>query len=184
MRPNGTTFSRVTLSALLICGAAVLMAYKVGFDRGRVTEAIPGQPTLTVNAAEVFNLRSQCAKLGEDIKRANQVSPVLDQSETTHYEPRTNRCYVELFVQAGEPPAHWFTRRLFDGQTAEMLAIVELRPSQVKFAQIYMADWRKLANMMGWAELSHPSQDVPNPDFDFKTTAAFISKMMSDDRAR
>jgi hypothetical protein len=77
-------------------------------------------------ATEVFNLRSKCAALGERILEDNTIGSALTQSQVTHYEPRTNRCYVELTIQTADLSKpidqHYNHRVLYDGQTKEMLA--------------------------------------------------------------
>src|SRR3990172_1063562 len=61
-------------------------------------------------ATEVFRLRSECAKLGEKILENNTVGSAVTQSQVSHYDPQTNRCYVELTVQTadlGTPASDW-----------------------------------------------------------------------------
>ena len=79
-------------------------------------------PKLT--ATEVFHLRSECAALGKKILDSSLVGPALYQSQVSHYEPRTNRCYVELTIQTADPHRFndHFGRYLYDGQTGELLA--------------------------------------------------------------
>jgi hypothetical protein len=75
-------------------------------------------------ATEVFNLRGRCAALGDRILNNNVIGSALSQSQISHYEPRTNRCYVELTVQTADTtvPMQYLSRTLYDGQTNEMLA--------------------------------------------------------------
>ena len=76
-----------------------------------------GPPTAT-------NRRSRCAELGEKIMVDNAIGVTLTQSQLSHYDPRTNRCYVELTVQTIDrtgPKAAYY-RYLIDGQTKEHLA--------------------------------------------------------------
>jgi hypothetical protein len=69
-------------------------------------------------ATEVFNLRSKCAELGGKILEGidARMHPTL--SQVSHYDPRTNRCYVEVTEQSGST----YHRYLYDGQTKEILA--------------------------------------------------------------
>jgi hypothetical protein len=77
-------------------------------------------------ATEVFNLRSKCAELGEKILKNNLIGIALTQDELSHYDPITNRCYVELTVQnADMSKSDYFNQYLFDGQTGEMLATIQ-----------------------------------------------------------
>ena len=76
------------------------------------------------SATEVFNLRSRCAEFGRKIMSDNTIGVALSQDQISHYEPKSNRCYIELTVHMADL-AHFddhFSRYLFDGQTEEMLA--------------------------------------------------------------
>ena len=53
-------------------------------------------------AAEVFRLRSACADLGQRILEDNAIGSALSKSQISNYNPRTNRCYVELIVQTAD----------------------------------------------------------------------------------
>ena len=52
------------------------------------------QPTAT----EVLNLRSQCAALAGKMLEEQVIGAALTQSQISRYDPRTNRCYVEITV--------------------------------------------------------------------------------------
>jgi hypothetical protein len=102
-------------------------------------------------ATEVFNLQSKCAELakeidgeydltGQEVARVTNHLSFLRQEPFSHYNPRTNRCYVELrvtvkpavfpmaasntearkFLETFEPSFE--VRQLYDGQTGEELA--------------------------------------------------------------
>jgi len=109
---------------LLSCLA--LMA--LGCENKTVQSAVPTPtPRLVAlpTATEVFNLRSKCAELGDKILENNFVGSALTQEVKSHYNPETNRCYVELDVHAAnldEYEKHPISRYLFDGQTKDMLA--------------------------------------------------------------
>ena len=70
------------------------------------------------SATEVFNLRSRCAELGGKILEGIDAPRHPTLSQVSHYDPRTNRCYVELTEQSGST----YHRYLYDGQTKEVLA--------------------------------------------------------------
>ena len=78
-------------------------------------------------AAEIFALRSKCAELGEKLLAGNIIGNALTQSQISHYNPATNRCYVELDVHMADLDKfdEYNTRNVFDGQTGELLARVE-----------------------------------------------------------
>ncbi len=75
-------------------------------------------------ATEVFNLSSKCAELGEKIMEGNAIGIALAQSQISHFDPKTNRCYVELDVHMADLSKFDDDngRYLYDGQTGEMLA--------------------------------------------------------------
>jgi hypothetical protein len=93
-------------------------------------------------ASEVFNLRSKCAELGEKINENHDIAGAalgapFHQEQSSHYDPKTNRCYVELRSTILIPAVpmlvkdqrrFWDTvevdfmdRHLYDGQTGEEL---------------------------------------------------------------
>jgi hypothetical protein len=119
-------------------------------------------------ASEVFHLRSLCAELGEKILQESVVGVALTEEQVSHYEPRSNRCYVELTVHAAnltEHSLHPFNRYLFDGQTKEMLAAVGIEHGR-KSGMIFDKQHR-VSNLQngGWDDASE-----------------YIDAMMADDR--
>jgi hypothetical protein len=85
----------------------------------------------TPTATEVFNLRSRCAELGDVLlggQRA-EIGPALYADAKSHYNPKTNRCYVEVDVSTADvnSPNFQVTHRLYDGQTKENLAWYETK---------------------------------------------------------
>ena len=81
----------------------------------------------TATATEIFHLRSECAHLGQKILDGNFVGVALTEDQVSHYDPQTNRCYVQLTVQTADlsKSADYFSTTLYDGQTGEIL---RLRP--------------------------------------------------------
>ena len=55
------------------------------------------------SATEVFHLRSLCAKLGEQLFEETFIGSALTKDQVSHYDPKSNRCYVELTVQKISP---------------------------------------------------------------------------------
>jgi nitrate reductase alpha subunit len=118
-------------------------------------------------ATEVFNLRSKCAELGEKILKATVAGEGLKKEQLSHYEPKTNRCYVQLTVWnpnlgKGED---YFQQYLLDGQNGQVLAAIR-REKGVKSGEISI----------------DPSPLSGNPDELYVDASLFISKMMADDR--
>jgi hypothetical protein len=73
-------------------------------------------------ATEVFRLRSACAEYGERILQENVIGRNLAQDVVSHYDPKSNRCYVELTVQDAALEGTYLAMYLYDGQTKEQLA--------------------------------------------------------------
>ena len=127
-------------------------------------------------ATEVFHLRSECASLGEKILENNHVGSALTQSQTSHYDPQTNRCYVELTVQTADlvtPVGDWLNHRyLYDGQTGELLAVANMKgtPGQ--------GEKRETSGMV-FVPIAKKS-DMTG----FEGASLFIDSMMADDRKR
>lgn len=89
-------------------------------------------------ATEVFNLRSKCAELGQKVMDNNVVGIALTQDQVSHYDPKTNRCYVELTVQTADlsKAGDYFQQYFFDGQTGEMLASIR-NDQRGKWGMVY-----------------------------------------------
>ena len=80
-------------------------------------------------ATEIFHLRSECVALANKILEDNAAPQNMTQSVASHYDPVTNRCYVELIHQTANytDPDQTYLRILFDGQTSQQLAATEIR---------------------------------------------------------
>ena len=57
----------------------------------------------------------------------NSIGPALTQNQVSHYDPTTNRCYVELRVNMADLTKYedYYATSLYDGQTGELLAFVQ-----------------------------------------------------------
>jgi hypothetical protein len=117
-------------------------------------------------ATEVFNLRTKCAALGKQILEGNAISPTLTQSQISHYDPITNRCYVELTVQIADPSKPLYVHRyLFDGQTEEMLASTKIEKGE-RSGIVF--------------DRQHQTKDYSDGGWDDAT--AYIDKVMANDK--
>jgi hypothetical protein len=105
--------------AVLICSCSHPAVYT---DTITVPKRVASQPTAT----ETFNLRSECAKLGQKIMEGNTIGSALTQDVVTHYDPPTNRCYAELDVNTADLSKFTddYSRYVYDAQTGELLASV------------------------------------------------------------
>jgi hypothetical protein len=107
--------------------------------------------------------------LGQKILDDNLVGSALMQEQSSHYNSRTNRCYVELIVHAADLTRyteHPYHRILFDGQTKEILATSEIKVGGKKWCIVY--------------DKNHRTTTLENAGFD--DTNAYIDQMMADDR--
>jgi len=97
-----------------------------GCQQPSTPKAVVDEPAFRKpTATEIFNLRSRCADFGEKIMAENIIGIALAQEQVSHYDPKSNRCYVELTVHTADLTKHvdyYFFRVLYDGQTREMLA--------------------------------------------------------------
>lgn len=118
-------------------------------------------------ATEVFDLRSKCAEFGEKIMKNTVVGDARKEDQLSHYDPKTNRCYVQLTIWNADLSKgdDYFQRYLYDGQTGQVLAVVR-REKGVRSGDISI----------------HPSPLSGNPDELYVDASMFISKMMEDDR--
>ena len=143
-------------------------------DRSATAPCVPA-PTAPAGASsfrpptatEVFNLRSNCADLGEKILEKTVAGDALKKEELSHYEPKTNRCYVQLTVQNLNPANgdENFQQSLTDGQTGQVLAEIR-RQKGTKSGRIYV----------------DPSPLNGNSDELYLDASMFIGEMMEDDR--
>ena len=129
-------------------------------EQGQLSQAL--RPT----ASEVFKLRSECAGLGDQLLQANIIGTALAHDALSHYDPNTNRCYVEITVHTADLSAEnpYQATYLYDGQTRQMLATFTIKKGQ-KSGMVYV---------------------VPPPgrsdDNGFGFTVEYIRSKMEDDR--
>ena len=163
----GRTF-KVTTAALILAGFAGLVAVFVTMLLPRATVPVAEErghqlPTAT----EVFQLRSACADLGQKLLEENVVGSALAQDQISHYNPRTNRCYVEVTINTADltKPMNYFHRVLYDGQTSEMLASAQMRKGS-KSGMVF--------------DKQHLTTTLENAGWD--DASEYIDAMMADDR--
>jgi hypothetical protein len=147
--------------------ALTLLLFFDGCQKSSAPPPSADAPTFrSPTATEVFDLRSKCADLGEKIMKNTVVGDALKKDQLSHYEPKTNRCYVQLTVWNPNPAKgdEYFQQYLYDGQTGQMLAAIR-REKGTRSGDIY----------------SDPSPLSGNPDEMYLDASMFISKMMLDD---
>ena len=123
-----------------------------------------GPPTAT-------NLRSRCAQLGEKIMEDNTIGAALTQSQVSHYDPRTNRCYVELTVETIDRtgPKDFYVRYLIDGQTKEHLAFASENKG-IKSGTVFDKQYNR------------GKTSVFDVNIGWDYTNSYIDQMMAEDR--
>jgi hypothetical protein len=99
----------------------------------------PPSPTAAVvrrqqppSATEVFSLKSKCVELGEKILEETPVGSALSQSQVSHYDIDSGRCYVEVTVTTADTtvPRSVYHRYLYDRQTRDLLAYQSMEHGQ------------------------------------------------------
>jgi hypothetical protein len=110
----------------LLVFAALVLSFAGGYFAYLTAHSIGSEQTVIQppTAGEIFNFRSRCADLGKTIMDGDAHGPAVSLSQASHYDVKTNRCYVELDASNTGPKQEGFdlTRTLFDGQTGEILA--------------------------------------------------------------
>jgi hypothetical protein len=113
-------------------------------------------------ATEVFNLRAKCAQLAEKILENHSPGSSVSTSQVSHYEPRSNRCYVLM-----KSNSTWADREyLYDGRTGGELAVIETTNKGYKNGVVF--DWR------------HTPKSLTNDGWD--DANEYIDQMMAEDR--
>jgi hypothetical protein len=116
---------------------------------------------------EDVQLHSACAAWGEQILEGNFIRSAVYQEQFSRYSPRTNRCYVEMRVQTGDPDENSgrFAQYLYDGQTREMLAFAQIQNGK-KSGKVF--------------DLHHRTTSFENAGWD--DASGYIYAMMAGDR--
>ena len=123
---------------------------------------VPAMAQERDGATGMFNLRSRCAELGKKILDQQPFISRTFPSQVSRYDPRTNRCYVELTVVTDD--VNTLHRYLFDGQTKEMLAHAARVKGNME-GQIFNSQRNPTGVFVGYFEASE-----------------YIDEMMAEDR--
>ena len=132
------------------------------------TASCPNEPTVAPpTATEVFHLRNECTELGRKIMEGNFIGIALTQTAESHYNPKTNRCYVKLEVsKANLNDPHYVSHTyLYDGQTQQILAYTSVDGDKM-YGIVYVDTGRQIKS----------SEDL------FDDANKYIIDMMADDR--
>ncbi len=84
-------------------------------------------PFRAVTATEVFNLKTKCSELGDKLLAINPVSAPFTHDQTSHYNPVTNNCYIDISVhKANMTESLVGSQTVYDGQSREGLVWIEV----------------------------------------------------------
>jgi hypothetical protein len=139
---------RLTLANLLAATALLASICASGCDRqgAQPTPQAAVQPSRPrLSATEEFDLRSKCADLGDKMRPGyGIVGAALSSDVLTHYNPDTNRCYVQFTAtknfnyKSSSVPTNYRTVGIYDGQTREMLVFAD-QEGDKSYGTIYTA---------------------------------------------
>lgn len=122
-------------------------------------------PSRSPTATEMFHLRSECGVLGRKLLKDNPVDWPLSAVQISHYNQKTNRCYVEIDVHKAnllESSQAYFQQTLYDGQTGNTLAwaltLNGLRSARIFDLTLAAAIFSSVGNGVSYDESS--SQDA------------------------
>jgi hypothetical protein len=99
----------------------ILVAVSAGCQRPAPQTRLSKLPSAT----DVFNLRTKCAKLGQELDDEMIHGSAISRDTLSNYSIKENRCYVTLNDLDGGPSRWHSLRGLYDGQTEELLASAE-----------------------------------------------------------
>ena len=106
----------------------------------------------------------------------NVIGIALSQSQESHYDPKTNRCYVQLTVMSADmtKPQAYYNLNLYDGQTREALAFAKVEHGEKSGFVFVPQD-----TFDNWGRKSIGTHHT---DAGFTVAREFIDNAMKDDR--
>ena len=109
------------VAGLLALAIGVLSCEREPVEKHQVAPPVFRPPSAT----EAFDLRTRCEALAKTIQDETVIGTALTKAHTSHYTPRTNRCYVQLDDHTADLSApfasYYSSTYVFDGQTRELL---------------------------------------------------------------
>jgi hypothetical protein len=153
---------RAGIMASVVCSFGLAAVYVLA-DSAMVAA---DQITNRFAAAEDVQPHSVCALWGQQILEGNVVRSALYQEQFSRYSQSTNRCFVEMRVQAfdADKASDRFGQYLYDGQTKEMLAFAQIQNGK-KSGRVF--------------DLYHRTTSFENAGWD--DARKYIYTMMADD---
>jgi hypothetical protein len=70
--------------------------------------------------------RTKCAQLAEKMVEKYSRPAITVSQLSSHYEPRTKRCYVQMTTRNIDDPNKYTNVGVFDGQTKDLLAYIKI----------------------------------------------------------
>jgi hypothetical protein len=107
--------------------------------------------------SELLKLRAACAETGKRFLLGAVIVPPLTKTQTTYYDAKSNRCYVDLTVRGPD----YINRNLFDGQSNELLAIARIETSK-KIGMIIDGEHGSLKSAPWDAATAYIDAKMPN----------------------
>jgi hypothetical protein len=173
--------SRIGIALFIVAVAGLGWMLKEQFDTNRDQRTkLADNRSQERPAEEVFRLRSACGDLGQRLLKENDVNPNLTFSQRSHYNQRTNRCYVELTMQTSDKVRSVY-RFLYDGQTNDQLAHTRVGNDGKKFGMMAPGNQLDHKTQDQILERSAFDVDVAHQDRFWAEANAYIELMMLDD---
>ncbi|MHB8652561.1 MAG: hypothetical protein ACYDA9_01650 [Terriglobia bacterium] len=131
-------------------------------------KAQPSSSRPRLSATEEFNLRGKCAALADEMAPGyGLVGAALNSEVLSHYNPETNRCYVQVTVTKNfsytQPsiPSNYLGIAIYDGQTKEML-VYAYQVGDKSYGVIYSASDSNVTYDKASAEIGRLMHDRDN----------------------
>jgi hypothetical protein len=94
-------------------------------------------------ATEEFNLRIKCKQMAdkkaENMEEGDRLltdTKRIFESHASNYDPKSNRCYIEIIQQRRYGEFEKYTRQVYDAQTDDLLSNAEINKGE-KFGIVY-----------------------------------------------
>lgn len=149
-------------------------------------------------ATEEFRFRGECVRLGKKKLAATEEELYPTErysnwtysfSEEAHYDPRSNRCFVEIDNHESDkarPLFEEFDRDLYDGQTDDLLAFTQNRPQKDGIAEMHNAmvftdhGYKGVPHGTGNGELQGDAWIKADSEAMYEDTQQYISGLMNE----
>jgi hypothetical protein len=124
--------NNIAVTAIITAGIVVLVIHFTPRPQPKTVASAPVTPGMS--QSELFSMNGKCAGLADKLDESEGVhGAALQGSHTSHYNPRTNHCYLQEtswknfhFEYIGKNkytpvPEDYWSEALFDAQTGDVL---------------------------------------------------------------